>query len=198
MSWLNIQWASTSAFFNRGAEEEKAGYIRLAENVIVNLVAAESAREGGDDKEWEIVWISAAERLISQASEDAGEFRGASCVVKLIMAHSDTDRLESLARIVLRLSSMTRSSEVAANLLPAIMNRIIALDPDGGKDGKVSKQTIEHLFRASLSLEPGDMTERMPEAVKEIGLRVSSLDGEVGDWFRRERRRAKWDTMKSD
>lgn len=116
--------------------------------------------------------------------------------LRLIFAiDSDPERLEVLARIALRLSAMP-GCECAANLLPPLVKRMTVLDPTNTL-GKVSDATIEHLFRASLSLEPQHMRQEVVEAVKEVGWRIKRLQREIGEWVRRETRRAEWDAMRS-
>ena len=64
-----MQWTLTTASPNRGAKEEKADYVRLVENAVVNLVAAEAG-----EAERERAWVSAAENFVMRASQDAGGF----------------------------------------------------------------------------------------------------------------------------
>ena len=70
ISWLNMQWTMNVASPNRAAEEERAGYLRLVENVVINLVASEIEQHGEGR---EIAWVSNAERFVVKASLDAGE-----------------------------------------------------------------------------------------------------------------------------
>lgn len=108
----------------------------------------------------------------------------------------DRGRLEVLVRIALRLSSIP-GSESATRLLPTLVNKLVALDPASTAERAASGATIEHLFRASLALEPGQMGPDVKEAVDELSWRVGRSDSEVGDWVRRERRRAEWEAMTS-
>jgi len=73
LNWLNMQWALTTAFPNRAAEEEKAAYERMVENLVINLVVAELCRDVKEDDGRERVWVTVAERFVGTACQDAGE-----------------------------------------------------------------------------------------------------------------------------
>ncbi len=110
--------------------------------------------------------------------------------------YTDPERLEVLARLALRLGTLPKS-ETAVVLLPALVTRVVDLDPD--EIGKVSDKTIEHLFQVSLTIGAlkMKMSEDMREMVAQIGRRIRRLDGEVGEWMRRETRCADWEAMRS-
>ena len=118
---------------------------------------------------------------------------------EILQAHTsvaDAERLEVLARIALRLSTLP-NSDCAVKLLPRLMKRVDSLDHSFSGEGKVSDLTMEYLFRASLHLEPAQMRPHVMEAVMGINRRVGQLSGEVGEWVRLERRRADWEAIRS-
>ena len=73
LTWLGMQWLLSNAQPNRVANEERKAYLRLAETVVINLAAAGSEKQGEEKEVREQSWVSAAERLVERACDDAGK-----------------------------------------------------------------------------------------------------------------------------
>ena len=108
----------------------------------------------------------------------------------------DVERLEVLARIALRLSTLP-DFKSPVRLLPRLLRRVDALDHTVSSGDKVSDLTVEYLFRSSLVLEPAQMMPHVREAVMEISRRVGQLSGTTGEWVRTEQRRVEWEAIRS-
>lgn len=116
-------------------------------------------------------------------------------------------RLAALSRILLRLSPVSQAKETIAYSLPLITERLIAISPTANKADKSSpaeQETVENLFRAGLAMGEGESPvkkygmdiARTRVALGEVAERVKRLEGEVGDWVRREIRIAGWEALK--
>lgn len=120
---------------------------------------------------------------------------------------ADIDRLDVLARIALRLSSVPDRSESAALLL-LLANRLRKLIPNAtanansgpnlASEGSATTmpavaRTIEYLFRLGLAIPPDDSRRETKDAVESIQKRMEGLRGDVGEWVRTEKRKFAWD-----
>ena len=102
-------------------------------------------------------------------------------------------RLEELTDITLRLS-MVPGSRSAAACLPDLTERLQSLDPAPTAD---TTTIVDQLFRASLTVQPAQISLAVRGAVDLISRRVRRLDGEVGEWVRRETRIMQWELVQS-
>ena len=123
------------------------------------------------------------------------------------LTQADMSRLAALSRILLRLSPLSQAKETIAYSLPLITERLIAISPTANKADKPSpaeQETVENLFRAGLAMGEGESPvekygmdiARTRAALGEVIERVKRLEGEVGDWVRREIRIAGWEALK--
>jgi hypothetical protein len=75
--------------------------------------------------------------------------------------------------------------------LPELFNRLKALDRNSAGEGY--GRTVEYLFRLGLALRPEELFDNVREAVRGIGRRARALKCIVGEWVRKESRRADWE-----
>ena len=104
---------------------------------------------------------------------------------------ADAERLLLLVRIAQRLAVIPFIPPVA-RLIPKLLDRLRALYPESTQE-EVYANLVEGLFDCTLAL-PCAGEDKLRSDVEEIGWRAGLLDGRVGEWVRRERRLAAWES----
>ena len=105
---------------------------------------------------------------------------------------TDTERLLLLVRITQRLAAIPFIPPVA-RLIPRLLDRLRVLFPEPTQEDEYRK-LVEGLFDCTLAL-PCAGENKLKDDVEEIGWRAGLLEGQVGDWVRRERRLAGWESL---
>jgi hypothetical protein len=134
---------------------------------------------------------------------------------------TEMPRLAALSRILLRVSVLPQAKETIAYSLPRIVDRLVAISSgksvlstsapvqtdNKANPSSIEQEVVENLFRAGLAMGDGDApvakiglgvdVAHTRKALGELIERVKRLDGEVGDWVRREVRIAEWDALRN-
>lgn len=197
--WLIMQWDMSIARPTRVAEEERKSLLELLENVIVystgsRPLSAQSSgvehthtigeAEADVDLKRSMKWLGEVEVLVKKVANCGRTFTQFHCSDKKRNSDrfSAEDSLETLSRIVLRLSDLPSSSGTVA-VLVACLAQFIPASPS-----KTTSKTIEHLFRAGLSLSDLSLSEEVASALRLLKSRILKVDGDIGDWARRQMR----------
>ncbi|WVF66097.1 hypothetical protein IAT40_000836 [Kwoniella sp. CBS 6097] len=184
--WLNMQWIKISTQpLTAGAKnpksqswerDEKNMIMAIAERACINMLPAELERVNAGNQLGR--WLEHLEMLIRS----------------VLNSDADIPRLETISRIVLRLSAIT-GSQVVPNLLFLLVNKLKTTDVNRTSSETTEKITM-YLFQSGLNLSPRALTSslELKEAVEEIGWRAEKGDAgsDLADWVRRERRLAEW------
>ncbi|WVQ93728.1 hypothetical protein IAU59_000805 [Kwoniella sp. CBS 9459] len=189
--WLKIQWTKMSTQSpNAGArnlksqsweKDEKNTILAIAEKVCINMVPAEVER-------------------VSEGKEPGRWLEHVEILIQAVLTNDvDTDRLETVSRIVLRLSIIA-GSKFVPNLLLSLVEKLKTVDTSPASSEARERITI-YLFQAGLNLSPQSLTssKTLREAIDEIGWRAEKGDAgpEMADWVRGERRLVEWGVSQS-
>jgi hypothetical protein len=165
--------------------------LRIFADVIQTLSGLELQRRERDDaaegKDVEAVsarptWLTDVGMFIRKAAVGAGMLNYRYICSR--DSRTDSERLEALSKMLLQTSTIELNTEAFL----ALTKRLGALKSQSSK-------TTENLFEASLNLAPTEFDlkyrkDKLQGAVDHLQRRVTRLDGPVGEWTRREVRRA--------
>ncbi|WWC58327.1 uncharacterized protein I303_100867 [Kwoniella dejecticola CBS 10117] len=178
--WLSSQWTNISLRQRKTSvkgikaqtweKDEKAIILNLVERVCINMVPAEIERvkEGTAIGNW--------------VNHVAIFFR------RVLEFDVDSERLETLSRILYRISFIPQNTTLSTLL--------VLLTEQIQKSQKPSAQTILYLFEAGLNvaLEDAKIRPELRSAVDEIGWRAErgNAGAQVAEWVKKERRLVEW------
>ncbi|ORX35335.1 ribosome 60S biogenesis N-terminal-domain-containing protein [Kockovaella imperatae] len=164
LPWIDSQWSQANA-------DERSRLLLTVENLVRHMMARERMDSRGMDNRRVGDWLSSAESLVLNATQDAV-------------------RLETVSRIVHYLSPVL-DDEHLARILCAMMDSIGRLEVSTS-EGE-SSMILEHLFAATLTRDRGIGFVSITGRIKAMILNSQSP---LAVWVRNETRRALWQETK--